>query len=332
MAHSGCGGRDANGHTAEEVVVSPTFHITTYFTHFREQFFYFLSSGSMLCYDIVMSERPKPYVGISGVTSPEQQHHYEQVFHEVGLRDEGRRLAIGVKAVHKTQYLDINNKYGPAWYPVGEAAFQSAATESTNAQESINVAQAYLDVAHVGDPKYRQDFTERIFRRGRPWIDGIQFDMLPWHSDAGITSFLHDVKQSHPDKLTLLQCHGAAMEELGAKKAIQSLGTVATAIDYVLFDASHGTGRRLDVARLRPFLDEASSSSALVSVGLAVAGGLNAQVVREDLPEILDEFPQVSWDAEGQLHSIDSHGERPLDEQIVSGYLAASRDVLRNAS
>lgn len=286
----------------------------------------------MLCYDIAMSERPKPYVGISGVTSPEQQRHYEQVFHEVGLHDEGRRLAVGVKAVHKTQYLDINNKYGPAWYPVGEAAFQSAATESTDAQESINVAQAYLDVAYVGDPKYRQDFTERIFCRGEPWIDGIQFDMLPWHSDAAIAPFLSEVKRSYPDKLVLLQCHGAAMEELGSKRSVRLLGSLATAIDYVLFDASHGTGKRLEVARLRPFLDEASSSDVLSSVGLAVAGGLNARAVREDLPGILDEFPQISWDAEGQLHPVNSRGERPLDDSIVSDYLGASRDVLRASS
>lgn len=271
----------------------------------------------------------KPYVGISGVVSPEQQRLYEGAFAESGLSDSGRRLALGIKAVHKTQFLDIENKYGSAWYPVGEVAFQGAVEKSHDSQKSINIAQAYLDVEYVGDPDYRKQFTDRIFHRGGAWIDGIQFDMLPWHSNRDIATFLEDTKTTYPDKLLLLQCHGGAMEQLGPKSSIRKLGKIATFVDYVLFDSSHGTGRRLDTGNLRRFLDEGYSSESLETVGLAIAGGLNADVVREDLPEIVNAFPEISWDAEGQLHPSDSAGNRPLNETIVRKYLYASQEVLK---
>lgn len=275
-----------------------------------------------------MSERAQPYVGISGVVNPNQQRLYEEIFRNSGLIDRGRRLALGVKAVHKTQYLDIENRFGSAWYPIGEADFRGAVNKSSDPRVSMNIAQAYLDVGHVGDPDYRRKFTDRIFQRGESWIDGIQFDLLPWHSDPEITNFLHETKDRHPEKLILLQCHGGAMEQLGPRGAIRQLGALAAAVDYVLFDASHGTGQRLDTKNLSRFLDEGYSSESLSSVGFVVAGGLNAHVIREDLPEIVSIFPDTSWDAEGQLHPLNDKGERPLDEAAVREYLVASGSVL----
>jgi hypothetical protein len=274
------------------------------------------------------SERPKPYVGISGVISSEQQSFYGDIFRDCGLEDAGRRLALGIKAVHKTQFLDVENKYGRAWYPVGETAFRGAVEQSPDSQRMINIAQVYLDIEHVGDADYRNSFTKRIFHRGEEWLNGIQFDILPWHSDKDIAPFLEQLKESHPDQLVLLQCHGEAMGQLGPKEAIRQLGAVASSIDYVLFDASHGTGTRLDVAKLQSYLDEGYESDSLSNIGLAVAGGLNAAVIRDDLPELLSTYPQTSWDAEGQLHPINDKGERPLDEKVVRNYLNASRDVL----
>ncbi len=52
-----------------------------------------------------MTERPKPYVGISGVVNPVQQIELRGFAGD--LQRSGRQLALGVKAVHKTQWLDI---------------------------------------------------------------------------------------------------------------------------------------------------------------------------------------------------------------------------------
>ena len=66
-----------------------------------------------------MTEIKKSYVGVSGVTSPDTERELESINLKSGLAEKGRLLALGVKAVHKTQYLDIENKYGTEWYPVG---------------------------------------------------------------------------------------------------------------------------------------------------------------------------------------------------------------------
>lgn len=272
-------------------------------------------------------ERPKPYIGISGVVSVGQQEQLEILSTEMDLFSLNRRLALGVKAVHKTQFLDITNKYGEEWYPVGHEQFANGVTRSNDTDKSIAIAQTFLDPEYVENPGYRDHFTDRIFKRGENWIDGIQFDMLPWHTDPTMVGFLEQLKTKH-DATIFLQCHGDAMESLGPQKAIRRLGQFASTIDYVLFDASHGTGKRLDTDWLKTFLDEAYDSSALEGVGFAVAGGLNGAVVREELIKVVQDFPDISWDAEGQLHPQTKNRTRPLDMDLVQDYLQASREIL----
>lgn len=274
-------------------------------------------------------ERPKPYIGISGVVNVGQQEQLKILSTEMDLFGLNRRLALGVKAVHKTQFLDIPNKYGEEWYPVGPQQFANVVTRSDDTNKSIAIAQTFLDPEYVENPGYRDHFTNRIFKRGENWIDGIQFDMLPWHTDPAMMGFLERLKAKH-DSAIFLQCHGDAMESLGPQNAIRRLGQFASTIDYVLFDASHGTGKRLDTDRLKTFLDEAYDSSALEGVGFAVAGGLNGAVVREELVKVIQDFPDISWDAEGQLHPQTKNHARPLDITLAQDYLQASREILEN--
>lgn len=271
------------------------------------------------------SQRPDSYIGLSGVIDQSQQHVFERVHEDLGLKG-SRLLALGVKAVHKTQYLDVQNKYGEEWYPVGKVQFSQALTNEHRAT-TMGIAQAYLDVDYVGDEDYRNVFTDRIFERGSEWIDGIQFDMLPWHDNPDMLDFLVGLKQRHDTKI-LLQCHGNAMNTLGPVGAIRRLGRFAQVLDYVLFDSSHGTGKRLDTQSLQNFLAEAYSSSKLEKVGFAIAGGLNGSVVREELPELIDEFSDLSWDAEGQLHPLRGDSTRPIDLELSADYLRASAEVI----
>lgn len=274
-----------------------------------------------------MNEHPKPsYVGVSGVVSTEMQTILEDMGERVGLFQKDRILALGVKAVHKTQWLDVENKYGAEWYPVGEEAFANALRHDKANPHTIAVAQTYLDVAHVHDANYRTQFTQRILDRGEPWLQAIQFDMLPWHSDAGVWDFLEDVKEKKVH--VFLQAHKNAMETLGPKNIVRQLGHYAHIVDYILFDASHGTGTRLDTTALEPFIGEAYESLDPAQTGIAIAGGLNGDIVREELPHLLSAYPRLSWDAEGQLHPVNKKGNRPLDISAVNTYLQASVDVL----
>lgn len=273
------------------------------------------------------TERPRPYVGVSGVVSPDMEARLEATAAEVGLFDRDRMLALGVKAVHKTQYLGVENKYGPEWYPVGEDDFRGALRVEERGPRTLAVAQTYLDIEHVADAGYRREFTSRIVRRGQPWLQGLQFDMLPWHADPQMLDFLQETKEAY-GLAVLLQCHKSAMEELGPGGVTNRLATYAPYLDYLLFDASHGTGQRLDVTALDGFLDAAYSSQSLDAVGMAVAGGLDGITVQDDLPALVQKYPDLSWDAEGRLHPRNEEGKRPLDMATVREYLAASASIL----
>ena len=196
----------------------------------------------------------------------------------------------------------------------------------------MGVAQVYIDTDFVDEAGYREAFVRRIFDRGRRWLGGVQFDMLPWHTDPAMLGYLLKVRRMDdaPERV-LLQCHARALEALGPKEVAKRLGDYALsgAIDYVLFDASHGRGRRLDAARLRPYLDEAYGSGDLAGVGIGIAGGLDGQAVREDVPTLVGVYPELSWDAEGRLHPERGGGSRPLDMPKVLDYLLASAEVIR---
>lgn len=281
-----------------------------------------------------MTERPKPYIGISGVNNAyserdmSQQQAIREHFASQGLEDSvmSRRLALGVKAVHKTQFLDRENKYGKEWYPVGEDAFSGVMDGGGIA--ALKVAQMYFDPELVHNSDYRDAFIARVCRRGAAWLNAVQFDMLPWHDDEAVFTSLEKLRNKTNHSI-ILQAHSEAMRTLGPDGVTRRLGRYAGMIDYVLFDASHGKGLRMNPGALLPFLESAYSSSKLDEVGFGVAGGLNASVVREDLPLLLECFADLSWDAEAQLHPANTRGKRPLDMELVKNYLAASGDVLK---
>jgi hypothetical protein len=268
-----------------------------------------------------MSERAPAYVGVSGVVSPEQQATLTETFREC-FDPSSRVLALGVKATHKTQFLDVENKYGAEWYPVGDQLSQVLVADS----DQLQVAQVFIDPELAADPAYRSKFMERISDRGAPWLSAVQFDMLPWHSDPTLPGFIEEAKEE-TDVKVLLQAHSGILETHTPEQLARKLNDYAT--DYVLLDSSHGKGVRLDLNRLRPYIDALYSSPALDHVGVGIAGGLNAKVVAEELPRIVADYPDLSWDAEGQLHSINLDGKRPLDIAKTTEYLRASSDVLK---
>lgn len=272
-----------------------------------------------------MTERPQPYIGISGVTNVEQQARLFNYFQEQGL-DQYRNLALGVKATHKTQILDTENKYGREWYPVGEEEFARALEPRSG---SMNVAQMFLDPNYVDNPVYRKEFIGRIRRRGAKWLEAMQFDMLPWDTDTTLLPFIEEVKRESGLKM-LLQAHSEIMQSLGPENIVRILGRYAGALDYILFDASHGKGVRLNTDALRPFLEEAYGSEELQAVGIGVAGGLNSAVVSEDLPGLIQKYPTISWDAEGRLHPTNAAGLRPIGMDMAQSYIIASAEVLRS--
>ena len=271
-----------------------------------------------------MTERAKPYIGVSGIGSPEVQQQVADLFDESGLRAK-RELMVGVKTLHKCQWLDQPWVRDDGWDLVGEQSFRDAAVRS---DKTLNIAQAYFDQREVGDQWYRRAFLERMYARGEAWIDGIQFDSYPWHENKDLLAFLHETKEKHPETLIYLQCHEKSMLRYNPQQLTRILGEHADVLDYLLFDASHGKGIRLNTVQLSPYIQEAFESEKLSHVGVALAGGLHGAVVREDLPELVAKFPDLSWDAEGKLHPVSDDGRMLLDMDAVKDYFVASKEVI----
>lgn len=245
------------------------------------------------------NKRPQPYIGISGITNFDNtQKWIEKAANETGIT-EHRLLMLGVKGTYTTQWLDSHNGRSRYWYPVGNWGFNSALNNP--GEGTLGVAQVYMDPWQVKEQSYREQFVERIFQRGAPWIGGIQFDKLPWHNNPDMVDFVSWVKDTFQTKI-FLQCHGEAQAELGPKGVARKLGEYALAIDYVLLDSSHGTYKQLDPSCAKTYLDEMYNDDDLAGVGIAVAGGLHAKAVGLILPELVREYPDLSWDAESGLH------------------------------
>lgn len=268
-----------------------------------------------------MVERAKSYIGVSGVVNPEQQIVLGNIFGEQRFGD-SRTLALGVKATHKTQMLDIENKYGREWYPVG-GEFIDVLDQR---ESELHVAQVFIDPELAKDEHYRNNFIDRVHRRGRLWLNAIQFDMLPIGEDNSLPGFIEDVKNETKLKI-LLQAHSGLMESYSPRDLAKLLGGFA--LDYVLLDSSHGKGVRLDINKLRPYVEAIYESDDLKHVGVGIAGGLNAEIVANDLPEIVKIYPDLSWDAEGQLHRPDRSNKRPINLGDAGEYIIASSKVIQ---
>lgn len=267
------------------------------------------------------------YIGISGVVCREQQAELETMFKSVGLHTK-RMLQLGVKATHKTHWLGVVNKYGPEWYPIGN----DIGTCTYDSIGTTRVAQACLDDDLVYDGTYRAQFVSTLLER-TDW-NGVQFDMLPdWCVESGATIAGEVAVQTHqvlddwlPATVTL-QCQAEIMQQHTPAEIACAL-TGIQGLSYVLFDASGGRGVRMNPDALLPYIEAVRENLLLDDVGIAVGGGLNAEVVRQELPKILRHFPVISWDAEGQLHPVNGDGKRPLDMQVVKEYLEACAEVL----
>ena len=272
-----------------------------------------------------MSERPKPYVGVSGVVSPEQQewlNHYR-----FPLMVLNRNLSLGIKAVHKTQWLDVPNKYGPGWYPVGDTIADSVIPSNGN---TLLTAQVFLDLPEARRhdiDNYPSRFIEKLIGRTGMWLDAVQFDMLPWH-EQDYSELFEEMITTKPTLDIILQCQGPIMDAYTPQEITKRLDYYRPYVSHVLFDSSHGTGKQLDVDALRPYVTEAFEREWL---GVGVAGGLDGQVVVEELQVLLDEFPDLSFDAEGRLHQNLDESNRRLNRNRTVHYLDRAVDAIVSA-
>lgn len=220
------------------------------------------------------------YIGVTGFTERSQI--------EVAMRslyaDQERKLMAGVLVSDKTLKGEKDKLY-PNRYP----SVDSLGNIFIKHQQLFNVIHF-----HSSD-KY--DWCDQLMRAvlfaGEDLCDGVQLNMT-WADPGEIENF----KRFYSDKKIILSVNQGMLKAAPNELLHRFLIDYDGIVDYVLFDASGGSGTELDSDFIGPYIKEFKFVTD--KVNLAVAGGLWSNNLRK-LDPLLKIYPDLSIDAEGML-------------------------------
>lgn len=233
----------------------------------------------------------QPYVGVTGFTASKEVSHI--LGHMPPLT---RKLMVGVLANHNViqaqedwKMLEEIHQEKPR-YPIDPIA------------NLFRSDPRVFNVIHYNAKLFEGLGTQlnAAVRAGGANIHGIQLNAC-WPPVAELWHATHN--SPHID--VILQIGARAMEEMGndprriARRVVNDYGNT---ISGVLLDASGGRGIVLDVTFLADCLWALEECSLNWKLAPGIAGGLSYETLRVLLP-LLERFPDVSIDAEGQLRN-----------------------------
>lgn len=250
------------------------------------------------------------YVGLAAPTTLSQVSALQEILSQVGWPADvrfmngpmvSRKTLSGFPASNPAQYLPIDQ--------IDQLMLPDA---------------RFFNVVHFNSdcPQLDQQLCEII--RLIPGTDGIQLN-IAWPDPQMLIRF----QQRHPEVQLVLQVSRRYLEDVedDLVMLVRLLQIYEGVVDYVLYDPSGGEGIPFDTAQARVILQTFVDSG--LQFGWGVTGGLCADRVRI-LTELLEIYPQLSWDAQSGLRTQD--GEDALDLNCCFGFLAASAALLRSSS
>ena len=257
--------------------------------------------------------RLKPYIGITDFTDPTQATVMAKVLTANSGVDRDRQLMVGVMMSRKT-LNDLPTKWAKIW-----PSREKIARIFTLHHRVMNTLH-YADYDGI-------DVLHNLLaaaRCGGVGLDAIQLDMI-WPDPDALFTFC----DARPNLKIVLQVGADALNmfDNDPVRVAQMLTEDNGALDYVLLDKSMGHGLGLSVAVLLPFLREIRTR--LPGLGLAVAGGLGPETLHLVEP-IVDEFPDVSIDAQGQLRPS-GDAKDPIDWGRATLYIERAAQLFTEA-
>jgi len=266
----------------------------------------------------LQEERPQPYIGISGVANQEQHERLFKIAISEKFNTIDYFLMIGVQATTKTQLLEIENKMGQMWHPVGQT-IRDAAFE-----DESGFTKPFIHCFFEG----REDLGAGlavVMKRTQNYSKGVQLNGLHW-LDEDYSQFLNKFRDAYPNQDIILQANHRIMES-SPQEIVRALGRLP--VNYVLFDRSGGRGINLVSEYIRPYIDEVYQSQ--LNIGVSLAGGLEASNVEELIGPLFSEFPKLSCDAEGKLRCGQEH-KTILDLNACNAFIRVCKDMVHSAS
>lgn len=179
-----------------------------------------------------------------------------------------------------------------------------------------------FNVLHYADynrDSCARDYVDAVLLCG-PNLHAIQFDMI-WPDPAHLEYLVYRGTHVRKTLKVILQVGSKAMAEVGDDpvRVCEKLSWYyhSDCIDYVLLDKSMGTGVGMDAALLLTYIYEIKKR--LPDLGIVVAGGLGPTTMHLAKP-IIQEFPDVSIDAQGQMRTSAS-ALHPIEWDRASEYV-----------
>ncbi len=246
-----------------------------------------------------------PYVGVTAVMTDVQAISLLNAI----PHGSKHRLMVGVLASSKT-IEGIPNKW-PNRYPTLE-----------NIGGIFQDDPRALNLIHFNtkDPSLLFEQMVKARSLAGPHCHGFQLNVA-WPDPKILRRFY--MMRSGPTIVLQVGGHAfACVNDSPRKLADKIAQEYAKYIDYVLLDPSGGLGRPFDTEVLRGYLRALDAKG--LPLGLGVAGGLSADTLHLVTP-LLDEFPDLSIDAEGRLRDKDDH----LDVGAATSYIKNALSLLK---
>lgn len=240
----------------------------------------------------------QPYIGVTGfATAAEVDFASDRI-----PSDSARALMVGVLASAKSlRGIPLSERWVKQFPPAGGLA-----------DLFWNDPQTLSLIHYSGDETMLADLL-RLGEMLEEGLDGFQLN-IAWPAPLKLETF-HRLTESKAH--VVLQLGRRAISNDVPFEIANRLWDYVGLVDALLLDMSGGEGRPLDLRTARQYL------SAFREVGLpfalGVAGGLGPGSL-ESIQALLEEFPDLSWDAQGRLRNADNE----LDLEAVGSYLEQS--------
>jgi phosphoribosylanthranilate isomerase len=224
--------------------------------------------------------------------------HYSRYDLAEHAQKAGYKLLYGVQTSEKTQVEEVENKYGRDWYPVGSDFL-------TNYMDIDGASVLHINSETVA-PEAIPFMAKLVYGNAHnsPYFDvqkpaaGVQLNRLPWH-ELDYTQSLERIARILPVTRIILQASGLQIGRLSPAEFAERLSCYSPYVSTVLLDDSSGTGKTLSPNLLRPYIDAIYGNNDMPSV--AVAGGLRPSNVDFILDKLINDYPDLSFDAETGL-------------------------------
>jgi len=245
----------------------------------------------------------RPYIGITDFTDFSQVQEMRRVFTANCLGRPRHMLHIGVMMSYKT-LNGIPSKWEDVFPPIDQIASIFSSDEVFNCLH-------YAD--YNNSPRLGESLAKALSYGGSR-INALQLDMI-WPDPDEIEG----VVSSRDDIEIILQIGKNALEEVGnaPERVVQRLRDYKGLIHRVLLDKSMGRGIGMNAFDLIPLAR--AIRDCLPTLGIVAAGGLGPKTIDLVKP-LVDEFPDLSIDAEGQLRPS-GNALDPIDWDMATIYL-----------